>query len=151
MTNESRRVLVVDDEDMVTRNLKMLLKTETIFEPVTFNSAEQALEYVKAETLDAIVADFIMPGMNGFDFLKQAKEIQPSASRLLLTGYADKESAIRAINEIGLFYYLEKPWDNDFLLTLLDRATERSQLLRQLSDTTSSLEELRGQILKMLI
>ena len=151
MTNEFRKVLVVDDEDMVTRNLKMLLKTETSFEPVTFNSAEQALEYVKTETLDAIVADFIMPGMNGFEFLKQAKEIQPSASRLLLTGYADKESAIRAINEIGLFYYLEKPWENEFVLMVLRNAVERSQLLRQIRQRDDSIEDFRDKVWRMLV
>ncbi len=50
--------------------------------------------------------------------LKEIKLLQPAAIRLLLTGYADKENAIKAINEVGLYHYLEKPWDNDALLNI---------------------------------
>jgi response regulator RpfG family c-di-GMP phosphodiesterase len=64
--------------------------------------------------VDVIVADFMMPGMDGITFLRQARD-RPLATRILLTGYADKENAIRAINEAGLYYYLEKPWNNEHL------------------------------------
>ena len=145
------KVLLIDDEEMVTRNLEMLLRMESSLEPVAFNSPERALEHVGSETVDVVLADFIMPGMNGLDLLAQVKEIQPAASRMLLTGYADKESAIRAINEIGLFHYLEKPWQNEDVLLLLRNAAERSQLLRQLNDQTNSLGELREKIWRMLV
>ncbi len=117
----------------------------------TFNSPDQALAYLREETVDAVLADFVMPGINGLDFLAQVKTIQPATSRLLLTGYADKESAIRAINEIGLFHYLEKPWNNADVLVILRNAAERSQLLRKLSDRTNSLGELRDQVWRMLV
>ncbi len=144
-------VLMVDDEDMVTRNLEMLLRMETSLTPVTFNVPQEALTYAKAEQVDVVLADFIMPEMNGLDLLARIKELQPTASRVLLTGYADKDSAIRAINEVGLFQYLEKPWENEFVLMVLRNATERSQLLRRLGDKTSSLNEMREQIWKMLV
>ena len=145
------RVLIIDDEEMVTRNLQMLLQMETPFEAVPFNTTEKALEYLQTETVDVILADFIMPGMNGLDFLAEVKRIQPAASRVLLTGYADKESAIRAINDIGLFHYLEKPWENDFVLMVLRNAAERSQLLRQLNEKTTSLSDMREKIWRMLV
>ncbi len=144
-------VLMVDDEDMVTRNLEMLLRMETSLTPVTFNVPQEALAYAKGEQVDVVLADFIMPEMNGLDLLARIKELQPTASRVLLTGYADKDSAIRAINEVGLFQYLEKPWENEFVLMVLRNATERSQLLRRLGDKTSSLNEMREQIWKMLV
>ena len=50
-----------------------------------------------------------MPEMNGLEFLREAKKLYPETSMILLTGYADKENAIRAINEIGLYKYLENP------------------------------------------
>ena len=128
------RVVLVDDEEMVTQNLEMLLSMETGYESVCFNQPASALEYLKKNEVDAVLSDFIMPEMNGLDLLAHVKEVQPTCSRLLLTGYADKESAVRAINEVGLFQYLEKPWENDFVMMTLRNAVERSRLLKQLQD-----------------
>jgi len=145
------RVVLVDDEEMVTQNLEMLLEMETAYEAVTFNQPASALEYLKQNQVDVVLSDFIMPEMNGLDLLAQVKEVQPACSRLLLTGYSDKESAVRAINEVGLFQYLEKPWDNDFVMMTLRNAVERSRLLRQLQDRTQSLDTFREEVWKMLI
>jgi len=145
------RIVLVDDEEMVTQNLEMLLSMETDYEPVSFNQPASALEYLKQNKADVVVSDFIMPEMNGLDLLAQVKEVQPTCSRLLLTGYADKESAIRAINDVGLFQYLEKPWENDFVMMTLRNAVERSRLLNQLQDRTQSLDTFREEVWKMLI
>lgn len=145
------RIVLVDDEEMVTQNLEMLLSMETGYESVSFNRPAAALEYLKKNTADVVLSDFIMPGMNGLDLLAQVKKVQPTCSRLLLTGYADKESAVRAINEVGLFQYLEKPWDNDFVMMTLRNAVERSRLLNQLQDKTQSLDTFREEVWKMLI
>ncbi len=145
------RIVLVDDEEMVTQNLEMLVSTETGYESVSFNQPASALEYLKKNKADVVLSDFIMPEMNGLDLLAHVKEVQPTCSRLLLTGYADKESAIRAINEVGLFQYLEKPWDNDFVMMTLRNAVERSRLLNQLQDRTQSLDTFREEVWKMLI
>lgn len=145
------RILLLDDEPMVTRALETLLRIESDFEPHAFNIPEAALDFLEHEQIDAILADFVMPGMDGLEFLSRARRVQPACSRLLLTGYADKASAIRAINEIGLFRYLEKPWNNDDLLMTLRNATERTRLVRLLEERTRGLEELRGEIGKLLL
>ncbi len=145
------RVLLLDDEDMVTRNLELLLRMEQGFETVAFNRPEAALDYLQSESIDVMIVDFIMPEMNGLDFLARAKELRPGSTRLLLTGYADKESAVRAINEVGLYQYLEKPWDNDLLLVTLRNAAERARLVRQLGERTTSLEEIRDRLWRMLV
>jgi DNA-binding NtrC family response regulator len=145
------RVVLVDDEEMVTQNLEMLLEMETGYEAVTFNLPASAVEYLKENEADAVISDFIMPEMNGLDLLAHVKEVQPTCSRLLLTGYADKESAVRAINEVGLFQYLEKPWENDFVMMTLRNAVERSKLLKQLQNKTQSLDTFREEVWKMLI
>ena len=145
------RVVLVDDEEMVTQNLEMLLGMETGYEAVTFNLPVSALEYLKDNEVDAVISDFIMPEMNGLDLLAHVKEAQPTCSRLLLTGYADKESAVRAINEVGLFQYLEKPWENEFVMMTLRNAVERSKLLKQLQNKTQSLDTFREEVWKMLI
>jgi CheY-like chemotaxis protein len=65
---------------------------------------------------------------------------QPLATRILLTGYADKQNAIRAINEAGLYYYLEKPWDNDHLKMVIRNGIERSALFTELDARCRALE-----------
>ena len=71
---------------------------------------------------------------------------KPEATRLLLTGYADKESAIRAINEAGLYYYLEKPWDNEHLKLVLRNGVERSLLFTELSSRLRALEDAHAEL-----
>ena len=78
--------------------------------------------------------------MTGIQLLAQAKQLQPEATRVLLTGHADKASAIQAINEVGLFQYLEKPWDNAQFLFIIQHAVERARLLRDLRTKISELD-----------
>ena len=75
----------------------------------------------KKRPVDMVISDFLMPDMNGLEFLSEVKNLCPDTVRILLTGYADRDNAIRAINEIGLFQYLEKPWDNDHLILIIKR------------------------------
>jgi len=151
MTDAAPRILLVDDEPMVTRTLETLLRLQSDFEPVPFNIPEAALDYLEREPVDAIVCDFVMPGLDGLEVLSRARSLQPESSRLLLTGYADKQSAVRAINEVGLFRYLEKPWRNEELLITLRNAVERTQLMRLLTKQTREMEQLRGEIGRLLL
>lgn len=152
------RILVLDDESMVTQTLKALLELESPWEVDTFNLPSEALESLAARSYTVVISDFVMPEMDGLEFLKRVKERQPLASRILLTGYADKQNAIRSINEVGLYHYFEKPWDNQALLIVLRNAIERSHLLRELEDKVRhlgekdrSMEELRARLLKALL
>jgi len=112
-------IMLVDDEPMVTQVLASFLELETDYEVITCASGAEALEQMSAKPVDVMVSDFLMPGMNGLELLAEVGRRDPEIPRLMLTGYADKENAIRAINEVGLFQYLEKPLDNaQFLLAL---------------------------------
>ncbi len=123
-------VMIVDDEPIVTRSLGSFLELETDYCIETFHSPGEALDYLKSRSADVVISDFLMPDMNGLEFLGRVKKIYPESPRILLTGYADKENAIRGINDIGLFQYVEKPWDNDQLLMVIKNAIE-SRSLRQ--------------------
>ena len=125
-------IVIVDDEAMVTKTLSMLLGLEGFSNLETFNNPIEALDYLKKNEVDLIISDFIMPEMNGIDFLEKAKRTQEEVSSILLTGYADKENAIRAINEIGIFKYIEKPWDNNNLILNIKNALERTRLKKEL-------------------
>jgi response regulator RpfG family c-di-GMP phosphodiesterase len=96
-------VLIIDDEAMVAMTLQALLELETNYRVLTFTDPFKALIALDTEPVDVIVSDFMMPGMDGITFFKQAREKRPLTTRILLTGYADKQNAIRAINEAGLY------------------------------------------------
>ena len=136
------KILVVDDEIMVTKTLKTLLKLEGFSNVTTFNSPKEAIEWLSSNQCSVIISDFIMPDMNGIEFLIKAKEINQDATQILLTGYADKENAIRAINEVGIFKYIEKPWNNDDIILNIKNAIERANLKNQLKNKIDELEQL---------
>jgi DNA-binding NtrC family response regulator len=133
-------VLVIDDEEMVAMTLQGLLELETRYRVLSFTDPIKALAALESEKIDVIVSDFMMPGMDGITFLKHAREKKPMTTRILLTGYADKENAIRAINEAGLYYYLEKPWDNEHLKLVIRNGIERSALFNELDSRVGALE-----------
>lgn len=145
---ESSKIVVVDDDKIVTSTLKTLLKLEGFKDAHYFNNPKEALEFLSQEKPDVILSDFLMPEMNGFEFLSAAKEIYPEVSMILLTGYADKENAIRAINEIGLYKYIEKPWDNDDLIMNIKNGIERSYLLSELRQKIKELEVAKAELEK---
>ncbi len=142
MTRETAgRVAVVDDEEMVVTSIESYLQLETSHEILTFTSPETALRSLEEATVDVVVADFMMPAMDGITFLKRMRQARPRAARVLLTGYADKENAVRAINEVGLYQYLEKPWKNQDLKLVIQNGVERARLIRDLEDRMEALEE----------
>ena len=139
--NGQPHVLLVDDEDMVITSIRAFLQLETEYEIHGYTNPQEATRHLETNPVDVIVSDYLMPKMNGIQLLAKAKEFQPEAARVLLTGHADKQSAIQAINPVGLYQYLEKPWDNSQLLLVINGAIERTQLLRQLKEKVSELDE----------
>ena len=133
-------VLIVDDEEMVITSVKAYLELETEFDIHGFTEPEVAVKYLENNLVDIAVSDYLMPRMSGIKFLARAKQIQPEASRVLLTGHADKQSAIQAINEVSLYQYVEKPWENAQLLLIIQNGIERAQLFRELRDKISQLD-----------
>lgn len=143
---QSSKIVIVDDDKIVTSTLKTLFKLEGFTDAHYFNDPKEALEFLKLEKPDLILSDFLMPEMNGFEFLSAAKKLYPEVSMILLTGYADKENAIKAINEIELYKYIEKPWDNDDLIMNIKNGIERSHLLAQLREKIAELEVAKTQL-----
>lgn len=138
--NQKPSVLIVDDEEMVITSVRAYLELETEFEIHGFTEPEQAVKYMEQHAVDIAVSDYLMPRMSGIQFLTQAKQMQPEASRVLLTGHADKQSAIQAINQVGLYQYIEKPWENAQLLLIVQSGIERARLLRELREKVSELD-----------
>ena len=139
-TNEKASVLIVDDEEMVITSVRAYLQLETDYEILGFTEPEQAIKHMEKNQVDIAVSDYLMPRISGIQFLGRAKQLQPEASRVLLTGHADKQSAIQAINEVGLYQYVEKPWENAQLLLIIQNGIERAKLLRELREKVSELD-----------
>ncbi len=136
------RVIAVDDDSLVLGSLKGLFTLETDYEVEFFDDPTKAIGHMVKNPVDLVISDFLMPQMNGLEFLAEARRLQPEATRILLTGFADKQNAIRAINEVGLYHYLEKPWENDHLLLLMRNALQEKSLRRQLSEKVKDLDRL---------
>ena len=151
-------VMIVDDEEMVITSIKAFLQLETEYEVHGFTDPECAARFAGHHQIDVAVSDYLMPKMNGIQLLGRLKELQPEASRVLLTGHADKQSAIQAINQVALFQYLEKPWDNAQLLLVIQSGAERARLFRDLREKVdeldaahSSLKEVQKRLLQAFL
>jgi DNA-binding NtrC family response regulator len=132
--------MIVDDEEMVITSIRAFLELETDYDIHGFTDPEEAARFSENNRVDVAVSDYLMPKMNGIQLLGRVKEVQPEASRVLLTGHADKQSAIQAINKVALFQYLEKPWDNSQLLLVIQSGAERANLFRELREKVGELD-----------
>ena len=137
---ETKTVLVVDDDHGVVDAVATLLELETDYRVLRETSALRAADLAKLNPLDLVVSDFLMPELDGIGLLLQIRRLYPEATLILLTGYADKQNAIRAINEVGIFHYLEKPWDNDDLLTVIRTGLDKRMQLHRLHERARELE-----------
>ena len=117
-----KKILLVDDEQNVLIALRRELKDH--FEIETFDNPAAALEHCKNTQFDLVIADYMMPEMNGGEFLEQFGRLQPDASRLMLSGQADMNALIRIINETHIYRFLSKPWDKAELLNSVRQALD---------------------------
>jgi response regulator RpfG family c-di-GMP phosphodiesterase len=132
-TEEKARygVLFVDDEPHILSALKRLVLEEELDVHLA-NSGAQGLEMLKQEEeIGLIISDQRMPGMSGAEFLAKAKEVKPDALRIILTGYADIDATIDAINRGGAHRYLSKPWNDDTLLETIRESLRYYALARE--------------------
>jgi len=141
MDKTTPRVLCVDDEPHILSALRRLLRGAG-FELLEASSGREALDHVMASPVDAVVCDLRMPGMDGIEVLRAIREQSPFTQRILLTGHADLDSAISTINEVGVFRYITKPWEDHDLSQAVDQAVRLRQLER---DRTRLLSVTRAQ------
>jgi len=142
-------IVIVDDEEIVLTSLSSFLTLETEYNVVTFESPLKALEHIRANGCNLVISDYLMPGMNGIEFLSEVRKLKPQVPRIILTGYADKENAIKAINEVGLYQYIEKPWSNEDLLIILRNGLEKQKLLSKLNEKISEINLANSELLSL--
>lgn len=152
--NKPVNLLFVDDEPNVLKSLKRLFRA-TSYNVHLAESGQAGLALLQQQPIDLIISDMRMPHMNGAEFLAQAAQLWPETVRILLTGYADLESTIAAVNNGKIYSYCSKPWEDNELKILVNNALEQKQLReqrqqlfeivnrqnRQLKELNASLEE----------
>ena len=144
--NTQKRLVLVDDEEMVIASIKNFLMLETDYEVLSFTSPSKAIEALRETPINLAISDFFMPEMDGIEFLKNVHKLYSQATLILLTGYADKENAIKAINELGIYKYIEKPWDNEDLKITIDNAFERTDLILNLENKVDQLNKAQNEL-----
>lgn len=145
--NHTVNLLFVDDEEGITNALRRLLRQQ----PWTChfrNSGSEALALMQDQPMDLIVSDMRMPGMDGATFLAAARERQPEAVRFLMTGQADMEDTIKALNEGGISRFIAKPWSDVELVRAIEEGLRIKLLERErdrlLTETLAQQAELRS-------
>ncbi|GAA4428734.1 HD domain-containing phosphohydrolase [Acidovorax lacteus] len=123
-------VLCVDDEPNILSALKRVLRAEDC-RVLQAGGGAEALSVLERETVDVVISDMRMPGMDGAALLAQVRERWPEVARILLTGYADMNATIAAINEGQIYRYIHKPWDETELRVTVRQAVERQRLERE--------------------
>ncbi len=141
-------ILIVDDEKNVLNAIQRGLRKEpyTIY---TAESGDKALSIINARDISLVVSDYNMPHVNGLEFLKEIKTMYPHVLTIMLTGQAEIEVAVKAINEAGVYKFILKPWDDEDLRITIRRAlesieltTERDRLLRKIKSRDTILNDL---------
>lgn len=122
-------ILIVDDEKRSLETLERILEDHfTIFTALDANAAETILE---REWIQVILCDQLMPCVTGVEFLKRVREQWPEVIRMIISGYSHSEDIISAVNEVGIYQYITKPWQPDSLILTLKNAAELFHLQRQ--------------------
>lgn len=116
------KVLLVDDEERILRSLGLLLRMQ--YQVFATSDGHEALEILKREKIHVLISDQRMPIMTGSELLARAREIAPDTMRILLTGYADADAALEAVNEGEIFRYITKPWGPKELRDSIAQAAE---------------------------
>jgi response regulator RpfG family c-di-GMP phosphodiesterase len=129
-SHENPGILIVDDEIEVLKSLADLLRKD--FHVFATTDVDEALNLLGSrDTFSLIISDQRMPGMTGNELLAKAAEIRPNTARILLTGYADIDAVVEAINHGQVVQYVTKPWDTVKLPEMLKPIAERHRLLKE--------------------
>jgi len=116
------RILLIDDEERVLNALQIVFRGQ--YEVFSATEGSKALDILREQHIHVVISDQRMPEMTGVEFLRHAREISPNTVRILLTGFSDLSAIIDSVNEGEVFRFLNKPWGNRELLSVIGEAGE---------------------------
>ena len=128
--SEKFTLLFVDDEENVLKALKRVFMEENYILLIAGN-ADQALELIERENIQLVISDFKMPGMHGVDLLREIKKRKPNIIRIMLTGHADVQAVMGAVNEGAVYKFITKPWNDEDLRLSVSLALQQYVLVKE--------------------
>lgn len=148
------RILIVDDEQAILSSLKRLLhmvpctfgNVRYDLKVETFISPKAALERAAQINFDLALVDYRMPEMDGIELLRRLRELQPDMARLILSGYADLNALVRAINEVEIYRFMAKPWNDYELVATIGQALHNRILMLENRDLADQVRVESGQL-----
>jgi FixJ family two-component response regulator len=156
MPPPSSVVFVVDDDISVRESLELLIQNEG-WQPKTFESAQEFLDYRRALIPSCLVLDLSLPGLNGLELQKRVSVERAEIPIIFITGHGDIPKTVEAMKG-GAVEFLTKPFNDEVLLTAIRRALERSRLalahkieLQELRDRYASLTPREGQVMALVV
>lgn len=147
-TYSDMTILCVDDEAIILRTLKRLFHRKA-YKVLIADSAKNALDIIKDTPVDVIVSDMRMPEMDGAALLEKVANSHPDTYRIVLSGYADFDSTVAAINLGKINRFINKPWDNDALIYAVEEGLERTRLRSENYNLKRKIEN-QNKLLKSL-
>ncbi|HHO75397.1 MAG TPA: response regulator [Deltaproteobacteria bacterium] len=146
MSEKTIRILCVDDEENVLKSLKRIFLDED-YEIITAVSGEEGLRIMQEQdSIQLVISDYRMPGMDGVEFLRKIYDNWPDTIRIVLSGYADTASVVDAINEGHIYKFIPKPWNDDELKVNVLNAVERYTLRMKNQQLTEKLQEANDEL-----
>src|SRR5512135_1323390 len=148
------RILIIEDEKSMREVLRILLEEEA-YEVTAASDGLEGIEYIRNNIFDLIITDIKMPKADGFEVLKEAKEISPSTLVIMVTAFGTTEAAIDAMKK-GAYDYINKPFKIDEIRLIVKKAFEKKNLSEELSllrekfRSSFGLENIIGKSTKML-
>jgi len=139
-------LLIVDDEPCILSTLQAVLTSE--FDVVPANCATAAKSILSRRPFDLILTDLRMPDQSGIELLEWVREHHPRTVRLLMTGFAEVEGAVEAINRSQVYHFLLKPWRSEELVQVLRNAAEKCSLERSRDELLEQLRQLNSELEK---
>jgi FixJ family two-component response regulator len=147
------RIIVVDDEEAILETMTFTFMDG--YEVLTTTDAQEALRMLDEHSpVHVVITDQRMPGMTGVELLKEVYDRYPDTVRIMLTGFADSEATIQAINDGHVYAYINKPWEQDDLKRVVRRAVEHFDLAcenRRLVDDLRGANSIMQAVMDLLI
>jgi type II secretory ATPase GspE/PulE/Tfp pilus assembly ATPase PilB-like protein/DNA-binding response OmpR family regulator len=124
------QILFVDDEGSVLKSMLRIFRHEN-YGLLTANSGQEALALMENKPVHVVISDHRMPEMNGTDLLREVKKRYPATIRIMLTGYADVDAVMGAVNDGAVYKFITKPWNNEDLRLTVGLALEQYDLIQE--------------------